>query len=211
MLLDLPAELRNQIYSHLLTVPPPGTPRPLGQRPRVHVSILAVCRQTHAEAMPILYGGNTFVAHYSLLTEMPALCRMHPPVLSGRLIKHIRRYHVYIRLDCDAHFTAQKVAESFSGLEELTIEMYQAQYGSSDYTVLKLFENVRGVKKVNIIGSTRGFPDYAAWLLQAMMSAVDGMVAPYSPSTPESEKDLWTVSTNPGNMYVSRGRVEISY
>src|SRR5436190_12918122 len=120
MFLSIPAEIRNQIYYLLLIVPPPGTPRPLGVAPKVYPQILGVCRQIHREAVVVLYGMNTFVAHPARLTESPSLSRMHLPVTSPSLIRFIKRYHIYVRLDCDAHFTAAKARDAFSGVNELT-------------------------------------------------------------------------------------------
>ncbi|KAK5699346.1 hypothetical protein LTR17_023315 [Elasticomyces elasticus] len=98
---DLPAEIRNMIYclilqhdKHLLirviyVVHPPSitfSTAPLQTTQRLGASILAVSRQVHSEAAPILYGANTFD-----LTESPCnserclleflksigLCRQH--------------------------------------------------------------------------------------------------------------------------------------
>lgn len=73
-----------------------------------------------------------------------------------------------MRLDCDPHFTAEAVNRAFTGVEELTVEVFQAQFGSSDCTVLKLFEGVRGVKKAKVGGSS-GFSVYQGWLESIMM------------------------------------------
>lgn len=84
-------------------------------------------------------------------------------------------------------------------MEELTIEVFQAQFGSSGYKVLQLFERIRGVKRARIYGSTTGFPEYVEWLQDTMMTPkeriveafdVDGKVAPARPY------DIWVVSGN---------------
>ena len=81
----------------------------------------------------------------------------------------IRRYHIRVRLDCDPNFSAKKAQEAFTGAEELTVEVFQAQFGGSEYQVLKLFEGIRGVRRAKIYGSVSAFPDYVDWLESAMM------------------------------------------
>ena len=76
----------------------------------------------------------------------------------------IHRYHIRIRLDCDPNFSAKAAKESFDGMDELTIEAFQAQYGSSDHGVLELFEGIRGVKQAKVYGSVTAFPEYVRWL-----------------------------------------------
>lgn len=168
--LNLPGEIRNQIYELLLVVPAIPDSHALGQTPRVHPSILAVCRQTYHEAIKILYGSNTFIAHNSLLSSLPQLRRWLGPVKSPSLISLITRFYIFIRLECDPRFTALEAHAAFSGAELLTIEVSQSQFRGSDHRVLKLFEDIRGVKKARVFGSVSGFREYAAWLERAMMS-----------------------------------------
>lgn len=78
-----------------------------------------------------------------------------------------------VRLDNDPNFTKEQATRAFSGMEEVTIEVMQSQYGGSDYRALKLFEDVRDVKQACIYGSTTFFLDYTGWLENAMMSSVD--------------------------------------
>jgi hypothetical protein len=112
----------------------------------------------------------------------------------------IRRYHICIRLDCDPNFSTEKTTKAFTGVEELTVEVFQAQYGSSDYKVLKLFEGVRGVKRVNIYGSVTLFPEYVEWLKTAMMAPKDGTVGEFEKEKPAATDgksyDIWIVSRN---------------
>lgn len=196
MLLSLPGEIRNQIYHMLLIVPAPRINRPLGGGPKLHPALLSVCRQIYLEAVHVLYGKNTFIAHYSLLSSMPQLRRWQDPITSAALISLIRRFHIYVRLDCDARFTATKARDAFTGIEELTVEVFQAQFGSSDYAVLRLFEEIRGVKRARILGSVTAFPEYVTWLECAMMSPTDAKVLDYEPTDAEVRRDLWTVSDN---------------
>ncbi|KAL2119523.1 hypothetical protein VTJ04DRAFT_6484 [Mycothermus thermophilus] len=97
--LNLPLELRLDIYSYLLILPPP--PPPETQQPiyrcsrvftssstgsttttkpdeaKLHPQILRVCSQTYREAAPVLYTRNTFSAHPTLLTSHATLLRCY--------------------------------------------------------------------------------------------------------------------------------------
>lgn len=84
-----------------------------------------------------------------------------------------------MRLDTDARFTAEQVESSFSGVEELEIEVFQSMYGSCDFTKLRLFEGVRGVNRAVVDGSV-GDGKYAAWLAGIMMLPEGEEVLPYS-------------------------------
>lgn len=130
--LDLPGEIRNEIYKELLLIHPHSTRRILGDRP-IYPQILIVCRKVHKEASQILYGENTFLAHHSLLAGMPRLRLYYDAVIDQRLIAQISRYHIRVRLDCDPQYSAAKVQEAFTGIDELTIEVLQSQFGGSDY------------------------------------------------------------------------------
>lgn len=197
--MDLPGEIRNEIYDQLLIVPALSTPQLLGDPP-LYPQIMAVCRRIYNESKQVLYGCNTFLAHPNLLSGMPRLRLYYDTISSPTLIALIRKFHIRVRLDCDPNFSAKKASIAFTGVEELTIEVFQAQYGSSDYKVLKLFESVRGVKRARIYGSVTAFPGYVEWLQDTMMTPRDeesdmfakdsfmiGQVRPY---------DIWTVSGN---------------
>jgi hypothetical protein len=179
--LDLPGEIRNQIYKNLLLILPLSTPRVLGDPP-IYPQILAVCRKVHEEAIEILYGSNTFLAHPNLLTDLPRLRLYYDTISEKHLIDQISRYHIRVRLDCEPRFSAMKVQNAFTGVEELTIEVFQAQLGGSDYSVLRRFEGVRGVKRARIYGSIYAFPEYAKWLQNAMMSPVGAAPKPFDQS-----------------------------
>ncbi|TVY51887.1 hypothetical protein LCER1_G006602 [Lachnellula cervina] len=201
--LDLPGEIRNQIYRQLLLVPSLSIPRLLGDPP-IYPSILSTCHKIHSEALPILYGSNTFLAHPNLLTGLPRLRLYYSTISSPSLISQIRRFHIRVRLDNDPNFSAQKAQESFNGVEELTIEVFQAQFGSSDYKVLKLFEGVRGVERTKVYGSVTGFPEYVEWLQNVMSSPVGKEVERFDREKVLLEKavhvrsgdayDVWVVS-----------------
>lgn len=197
--LDLPGEIRNQIYTQLLLVPRPSLQRLPGDPP-IYPQILSVCRKVHEEARQILYSCNTFLAHPNLLSGLPRLSLYHGSISSSTLISLIRRYHIRVRLDCDPNFSLIKAASAFSGVEELTIEVFQAQFGSSDYTVLRLFEGVRGVKRVRIYGSVTAFPEYIDWLEAAIVTPKEGVVEVFEKEKMGTGKvrsyDIWTVSGN---------------
>lgn len=177
--LELPGEIRNQIYRQLLTLPDISSPRRLGDPP-LYPRFLETCRQVHQEGRQILYGSNVFLAHFNLLTGLPRLRHYYDTISSTPLISLIRRFHFRMRLDCDPNFSTQSARDAFSGVEELTVEVFQAQYGNSDYKVLKLLEEVRGVEKAKIYGSISGFREYARWLVDAMMTPKKGVVEEFA-------------------------------
>lgn len=188
-LLSLPAELRNHLWQYLLVqtlssssaLPAhlfPGAPESARRRTRFCANILQSCKQIHAEGTPILYGENVFLAHPSLLTALPSFLLLKspnrvklPPVLCPRVSKFIRRYFVHVRLDIDPRFSRQQVEESFAGVEELEIEVFQAMFGSCDFSNLRLFEGLRGVGKAVIYGSV-GDGRYAEWLARTIEQPV---------------------------------------
>lgn len=174
-LLSLPAELRNSIWEELL-IQQNDESQKNGRNERFCANILHTCKQIHAETLPILYGENTFLAHPSLLTSLPSFLLSTrpsratlPPVTHPRLLSYIRKFYIHVRLDTDPRFSATQATEAFTGVDELELEVFQAMYGSCDFSVLKLFEGVRGVGKVVVWGSV-GDGKYAEWLAGAMMS-----------------------------------------
>ncbi|TVY13286.1 hypothetical protein LARI1_G009292 [Lachnellula arida] len=203
--LDLPGEIRNQIYRQLLLVPSLSTPRLLGDPP-IYPSILSTCHKIHSEALQILYGINTFLAHPNLLTGLPRLRLYYSTISSPSLISRIRRFHIRVRLDNDPNFSAQKAQESFSGVEELTIEVFQAQFGSSDYKVLKLFEGVRGVERTRVYGSVTGFPEYVEWLQNVMSSPVGKEVERFDREKVLLEKAVHVRSGDAYDVWIHGGR-----
>ncbi|EKG16523.1 hypothetical protein MPH_06299 [Macrophomina phaseolina MS6] len=181
--LRLPGELRNAIYELLLT-PPELTSQQRraaavhssscsSSLPKadIHPAILRTCKQIHEEATAILYARNTFSAHSTLLTKMPFLIKPSQPILHTGVISQIRNWRVCIRLDTDPFFTAQDVAAAFSGCDSLEVECWQAQFEACDYSVLRLFEEVRGVGKATVTGSVE--PGFAHWLELVMESPIE--------------------------------------
>jgi len=187
-LLSLPAELRLQIYTLLLSPPHLATIRRISSRgycsdyilPPLSLtpSLLGTCRQINNEATPILYGQNTFAAHQSLLTDLPYLVTNSRPVTCGRGKELIKRWYVNVRLDTDARYSAEKARDAFTGVESLCIDVFQAMFGGCDFSVLKLFEGVRGVKQCTIQGSV-GDGRYARWLEEAVCKEVGEEVADF--------------------------------
>ncbi|KAI7229357.1 hypothetical protein KC330_g7478 [Hortaea werneckii] len=197
-LFSLPPELRNDIWRHLLvhTSSSPSSslnaidrkephrrssPR-FGPRhpPHICANILRTCKQANTEATPILYGENTFNAHPSLLASLPSFLLSTlpvrvtlPPITHPRVARLIRKFSLHVRLDTDPRFTSVQAEESFNGVEELEIEVFQAMYGSCDFSVLGLFEGVRGVGRAVVRGSV-GDGRYAGWLAESMMCPPGG-------------------------------------
>ncbi|RMY81201.1 hypothetical protein D0861_08397 [Hortaea werneckii] len=148
-LLSLPPELRNEIWRCLLVriSSPSPDPKaidrkkqrhrsPAGREPRephICTDLLRTCRQANTEATPILYGENTFNAHPSLLATLPSFLLSTlpirvtlPPVTHARVVRLIRKFSLHVRLDTDPRFTSFQAEESFNGVEELEIEVFQA-------------------------------------------------------------------------------------
>ncbi|EON69487.1 hypothetical protein W97_08747 [Coniosporium apollinis CBS 100218] len=183
-LLSLPAELRNQIYTHLL-VPCPTHLSALRRWTAqnhlsdyvlpaldIHPAILRTCRQAHTEGTDLLYGANTFSAHPALLTQLPFLVKASRPIVCPAVVGRIRRWHVKVRLDTDPRYSAEDVRRAFSDAEEVEVDVWQTQFGACDYRNLGLFEGVRGVGKAVVGGSVEA--GFAGWLEGVMMGPVEG-------------------------------------
>lgn len=93
----------------------------------------------------------------------------------------------------------EQVTKAFSGVEELTIEVFQAQFGSCGREVLGLWEGVRGVKRARVYGSVTAFPGYARWLGGSMEMGVGEVVEPFMDVEKgvgqREEHDIWSNST----------------
>ncbi|KAI0012728.1 hypothetical protein F4779DRAFT_530438 [Xylariaceae sp. FL0662B] len=207
-LLTLPLELRLEILSYLLVLPPPATPGTSTPpaRPHLHPAILRANRQLHAEAIPLLYRHNTFQAHTTLLTAFPRLRSSSswawewPPVRAARVSSLITRVHVRVRLDAAPGYDRGAAARGLSGKDEVVLEAWQAVWRGAGPDVLRLFDAVRGVRSARVVGSVGGFEDYARWLQRAMMAAVGEHVEPFfwdrdrgcrGGAREEDEEDAW--------------------
>ncbi|GKT50274.1 uncharacterized protein ColSpa_10455 [Colletotrichum spaethianum] len=166
--LDLPLEIRLDIYAHLLLHPPIDKLNPNRPAARIHPAILTASRQTHAEGTPVLYSKNMFLAHATLLASFPRLRLWYPPVRERSVLPQIRRFHIRVRLDCDPAFDASAAAAAFSGVDELVVEVWQAMFQGADHGALQVFEGVRGVRDVKVYGSITGFEGYVRWLEDVM-------------------------------------------
>lgn len=180
--LDLPFEIREQIYCHLLILLPSATNN---DGPLLHPAILSTCHQIHHEALPILYTKNTFQCHPKLLTSFPRpfpVARASPKRLTETScpgVKLIRRWYLNARLDCGPFWDAETVGQALTGAEALELEVWRSQFRPGGTEVLRMFEEVRGIRRVRIWGSTTGMEGYVAWLEGAMRSPVGSEVAPY--------------------------------
>ncbi|TQV99226.1 hypothetical protein IF1G_01441 [Cordyceps javanica] len=181
----LPAEVRIQIYSYLLHLPPisatAGGPPDDDAESRVSAGILRASRLIHAEAAPVLYGGNTFVAHPSLLADFPRLRPWYGPVCAAAVLPRIRRFHLTLRLDCDLPFDRRRAAAAFSGAEELHVRVVRTAFLGAGKDNLGTLEDVRGVQRLTIAGSTTGFESYVDWLARLMQSPSGTKALPLAP------------------------------
>lgn len=193
-LFSLPAEIRIYIWQYILLQSLQSNPflaycfpsTPEANRSRICANVLRTCKRINLECTPMLYGENLFEAHPSLLTGLPSFLLQkspnrvnRPPVIHPSVAKLIRRYYIHLRLDVDARFSKTQVQESFTGVDEIEIEVFQAMYASCDFGNLQLFEDVRGVGRAKVYGSV-GDGKYAAWLARTMMLPKDSVVEPYN-------------------------------
>ncbi|KAL9471537.1 hypothetical protein ACSS6W_009478 [Trichoderma asperelloides] len=204
--MSLPLELRFQIYSLLLTIPP----RPHAESTShdmaacnseapvyVYPAILLANRQINWEATPFLYSENMFVAHPTLLASFPRLRSWYPPMREANaLVPLIHRFHVQVPLDVELPYDRAAVAKSFTGVDELSLDLRQSVFLSVSCNNLTLFDAVRGVNKVYISGSTTGFEDYIAWLKDAMTSPIGAEVAPFEAHTQSPWAGIWSKHSN---------------
>lgn len=96
--LDLPAELRNQVYKLTLISSGKITSNPMtghyrrGEPNRFTPGLLAVSRQVHLECAPVFYGGNTWY--------VPEEDRPTWPMRIGRNIVHLRELNLSVFGEC---------------------------------------------------------------------------------------------------------------
>jgi hypothetical protein len=159
--------------------------------PSLHLtpSILLTCKTIHNEATPTLYNQNTFCAHPTLLAQLLYLFPSRP-IVSLSSIKRIKRWYLNIRLDIESRFNSTEVSLASNGCEELEIEAWQAEYGTSDLKTLDLFESVRGIKRAKVTGSVGAM--YCQWLGGCMTSAIGNVVEPFWGEEVGKGYNLWT-------------------
>ena len=188
--LELPAELRVQIYTLLLTARSQPGARSSRNRRKVDAAILQVSRKLHSECLALLYGKNVFHAHPARLVSLPFLWDIGRPVLSPDYCRLIRRYYIEVRLDNDVPWDGEACAKAFSGLEELHIVAWQASFGTCGVQNLAPFTNVRRVRRVCVEGSSVQ-PALARWLEDLMQQDYDSVELPSPPELGMDELDLW--------------------
>lgn len=180
-LLTLPFELRLEIYSYLLHVPSTTSTAKKPRRSLHGFALLRTCQQLHSECAEYMLAHNEFTAHPSLLTTFPRL--LGPggaPVRDAGQIARIRSFRVPVRLDVEAHgFDAAEAARQLGGRRDVVLEARQADWRAVGPGNLRLFEEVRGVARARVEGSTGGFEDYARWLERTMMCRPGEDVGPF--------------------------------
>lgn len=175
LFLDLPPEIRNQIFRLLLTHTTPilttsahDLRPPRLVRLQLHLNLLLVSRTLHNEASSILYGENTFQAHPTFLIDSTFALDPGRPINNPHLVAQIRRFHVRVRLDCDPYYKPDAVKKAFAGVEHLEVEIFRSSFGLAGYGALDGFAGVRGVRKAKVYGSVG--PEFAVWLETCMQS-----------------------------------------
>ncbi|RYP90209.1 hypothetical protein DL770_003672 [Monosporascus sp. CRB-9-2] len=188
-LLTLPLELRLEIYGYLLTLPTTRQRRrqqaDRTKDARLHPAILRACRQLHAEALAFLLETNEFEAHPTLLASFPRLFPFPAgsPVRDAAQAARVRRLRVRVRLDVevpdDGDGNGDEKVRQLSGLRELVLDVWQADWRAAGPRNLRRFEAVRGVGRARVVGSIGGFEDYARWLEDTMMCPPGEDVGPF--------------------------------
>ncbi len=175
LFLNLPPEIRNQIFRHLLTHKTPiltyssnnlGPPSPtlLYLCP----DILLACRSIYEEGSSILYGENMFQAHPTFLTDSTFALDPCRPIGYPHLVAQIRRFHIRVRLDCDPYYKPEAVKKAFAGVDDLQVEVFRSSFGLCGYEALEGFAEVRGVRRPKVHGSVD--QEFARWLEECMKS-----------------------------------------
>ncbi|KAK0635391.1 hypothetical protein B0T17DRAFT_39919 [Bombardia bombarda] len=185
--LSIPIELRIEIYKLLLILPVSAKPsihhksttssnNKQKQHHTLHPAILSTSRQTHHEALPILYQHNIFLAHPLHLTSLPRLRPWYPPHTNQSLI---RRWHLPLQLDLlPPPWSVSAITSAFSHADELVLSVWQAVvFAGPGAEALRRFEGVRGVRRARVLGCPGGFERYVAWMEGVMMMEGDEGVA----------------------------------
>ncbi|KAL8826617.1 MAG: hypothetical protein Q9170_007332 [Blastenia crenularia] len=118
-LFDLPAEIRNQIYTHLFqcssringlrqwqlefeTDGPDPELRFTHLQP-LDTRVLAANQQIYAESLDILYSTNTFVVDIARASTLPLVIRRPTGTLAPRPTAKIRRWHIQVNFNNTKH------------------------------------------------------------------------------------------------------------
>lgn len=156
--LDLPGEIRNIIYRHVLTYKKSSASYYAPDRPRLPYTldlgpnILLACKRTFEEGSSILYGENFFHVHPSFLTKsiMPAMTRTeidHPHIISK-----VRRFHTEVCLNSGPYHSPRQLKEAFSGMDDLEIHVFQTIDGEFGTWLLEAYTEIRRVRRARVYG-----------------------------------------------------------
>ena len=176
--LELPPEIRVQIYTLLLTSsyrPGAHECNPGRGKPGLTASILRVSRRLYSECSTLLYDLNVFQAHPALLASLPFMTEISRPILNPVNSSLIKRYYIEVRLDSDPFWNGYDLKKAFSRCRELHVVSWQASFGNCGLDNLFPFVHVRGIGKARVEGSSVS-PEFGRWLEVVM----------------ESEEDEWT-------------------
>ncbi|KAH8710254.1 hypothetical protein GQ44DRAFT_661634 [Phaeosphaeriaceae sp. PMI808] len=164
---SLPPELRNRVYVELLC-PEALSFTDLAQcsysssvrsqhrirtESPLHPTLLSTCRKVHDEGIGFLYAPHIFHAHPTLLTTFPHYRRPVNDIIYPEGLSRIKRWKITVRLDIDPRFNLNQCTSAFSGAEYLEIYAWQTASNSAADVILRLFEEIRGVRVARVRGS----------------------------------------------------------
>ncbi|KAI0400574.1 hypothetical protein F4802DRAFT_619752 [Xylaria palmicola] len=153
-LLTIPLEIRLEIYGYLLTAP----------------SIPLMPSRPSLPASPSLRPANA---------PSPSTPQ-HPPDLPAAPRRGDAGARVAVRLDAEPRFSRADAAAQLTGMAEVVVDAWQAEWRDAGAGALRLLEGVRGVRAARVTGSTGGFEAYARWLERAMMADIGDYVRPFA-------------------------------
>lgn len=184
-LLDLPVEVRLEIYSYLLITSDYHRLQPIMGGPRLSMGtpLLRTCKQIHAEAAPVLYGCNLLIADIRRLTKQARLRFRSRPFSEPQMLAMVRRWWLTVRLDVEEQeYGPEDASAAFAKADELVLELMTTWSGDGApwrRAALRPFEAVRGVKSVRIVACPDELEAYVDWLKQSMTSPQGSEVTPY--------------------------------
>ena len=130
----------------------------------MHPNILRTCREIHEEAIPLLYGLNTFTVHPALLSGV--MWHTHPdrPLKDSIYLEHIRHFRVQLYLPLCPIGVPGAIAKLFSRAETLYVDVSHRGTSSTSeafrnlnhpgyYRILLEWAKIRGVGNAKFNGS----------------------------------------------------------
>lgn len=182
LLLSLPRELRNRVYTFVLAVPGPfWYPHPTPARDGVTTALLRASRQLHREAGPVLYADNIFVFGH------PSDCNVFR-VVASPFAQHIQNVFFRIR-DKDVRLWTAYVGSrspdrslraDLPRLKSLCILLRCSSAGTQHF-LARLGMNgpaaPPGVLGVGAVGGVGVIPPPLAMAVQAVQTALSQQVA----------------------------------